>query len=105
MAIAIALPLLLSIAVSPGLTEDLPLPDPEFNGTIEETYDKSEADYNTLLGPQTPEDAPNILLVGIAYNTFHTTAIISIKRRIRSLLWPTYIIRRLHFLSGTLEKS
>ncbi|NES43260.1 MAG: sulfatase-like hydrolase/transferase, partial [Moorea sp. SIO2C4] len=100
-----AIALFLSIAVPPGLAQDLPLPDPTFNGQIEETYDQSEADDAILMSPQPPEGAPNILLVllddvgfgaseafggpivtptldklvenGLSYNRFHTTSLCS----------------------------
>jgi arylsulfatase len=103
---AIAISLLLVTAVPPGMAQDLPLPDPEFHGTITDTYVNSEAD-ETLLMPvaQPPEGAPNVVLVmlddvgfgasetfggpvhtptlneladdGLRYNRFHTTAMCS----------------------------
>lgn len=85
------------------LRDDLPLPDPEFNGVIEESYVDSTADQDIMKGPTPPEGAPNVLLVllddvgfaashafggeitspaldalvenGLSYNRFHTTAL------------------------------
>ncbi len=81
----------------------LPLPDPEFTGTIRKSYKRSKADFNIMVGPQPPEGAPNIMLVmlddvgfgassafggpihtptlnklvkeGLSYNRFHTTSL------------------------------
>ncbi|MEM9542336.1 MAG: arylsulfatase [Cyanobacteria bacterium P01_E01_bin.42] len=103
---AIALSLLLGTAVPPGMAKDLPVPDPEFHGTITETYVNSEADESILLPPvEPPEDSPNVVLIllddvgfgasetfggqihtptlnrlaenGLSYNRFHTTALCS----------------------------
>ncbi len=97
---------LLGTAVPPGMAEDLPLRDPEFHGTINETYRNSEADEHLLdLPAQPPEGAPNVVLImlddvgfgaaetfggpvhtptlnrlaedGLSYNRFHTTAMCS----------------------------
>lgn len=102
----IALSLLLGSAVSPGMAQDLPVPDPDFHGTITETYVNSEADESLFLPPnEPPEGAPNVVLVmlddvgfgasetfggpvhtptlnelaanGLSYNRFHTTALCS----------------------------
>lgn len=81
----------------------LPLPEPEFKGKIEKTFEGSEQDYPQPVTP--PKGAPNVLLIliddlgfghpstfggpiptpaldrlaesGIKYNRFHTTAICS----------------------------
>ncbi len=102
----IAISLLLGSAVPPAIAQDLPIPDPEFHGTITETYVYSEADESLLLSPaEPPEGAPNVVLVmlddvgfgasetfggpvhtptlndlatdGLSYNRFHTTAMCS----------------------------
>lgn len=60
----IALSLLQGTAVPPGMAQDLPLPDPDFHGTITDTYVNSEADDNLLHPPiEAPEGAPNVVLV------------------------------------------
>lgn len=103
---AIALSFLLGSAVPPGIAQDLPLQDPEFHGTIADTYVTSEADENLLIPPaEPPEGAPNVVLImlddvgfgasetfggpihtptlnklaenGLSYNRFHTTAMCS----------------------------
>ncbi|REJ90675.1 MAG: arylsulfatase [Planctomycetota bacterium] len=81
----------------------LPLPDPEFKGTIAKTYKESTPDFP--LGIQTPKDAPNVVLIliddlgfgqpgtfggptptpgldrlaedGLRYNRFHTVGVCS----------------------------
>ena len=83
--------------------DQLPKPDPEFKGTIEETFDKSKSDFPKP--NRAPEGAPNVLLIllddvgfgmcspfggsvqtpnlqklannGLTYNRFHTTALCS----------------------------
>ena len=104
--VAIAISLFLGSAVPPGIAQDLPLPDPEFHGTIGETYLDSEADDSILLPPtEPPKGAPNVVLImlddvgfgasetfggpvhtptlnhlahnGLRYNRFHTTAMCS----------------------------
>ena len=62
--VAIAISLFLSTAVSPGMAQDLPLEDAEFNGTITDTYFYSEADDDILVPPtDLPEGAPNVMLI------------------------------------------
>ncbi len=97
---------LLGTAVPPGIAQDLPLPDPEFHGTINETWVDSVADDSIMLTPgEPPEGAPNVVLImlddvgfgaaetfggpvhtptlnklakkGLSYNRFHTTALCS----------------------------
>ena len=103
MVVAVAIAVSLFLGTSPALAENLPLPNPDFNGIIEETYETSTPDFNIMLGPEPPEDSPNILLVllddvgfgassafggpvvtptldklveeGLSYNRFHTTAL------------------------------
>ena len=83
----------------------LPIPDPNFGGTIGRTIDASVADWTINMTPSPPEGAPNVLLVllddagfgnpstfggpastptmtrvaeqGLIYNRFHVTAICS----------------------------
>ena len=83
----------------------LPIPDPNFGGTIGRTLDASVADWTINLTPSPPEGAPNVLLVliddagfgnpstfggpvstptmtrvadqGLRYNRFHVVAICS----------------------------
>ena len=83
----------------------LPIPDPNFGGTIGRTLDASVADWTINMTPKPPEGAPNVLLVliddagfgnpstfggpvstpamtrvaeqGLSYNGFHVTAICS----------------------------
>ena len=83
----------------------LPIPDPNFGGTIGRTLDASVADWTINMTPSTPEGAPNVLLVliddagfgnpstfggpvstpamtrvadqGLRYNSFHVTALCS----------------------------
>ena len=86
----------------------LPIPDPNFGGTIGRTIDASVADWTINMTPSPPEGAPNILLVliddagfgnpstfggpastpsmtrvaeqGLSYNRFHVTALCSPSR-------------------------
>ncbi len=83
----------------------LPIPDPNFGGTIGQTLDASVADWTIAMTPSPPEGAPNVLLVliddagfgnpstfggpvstptmtrvaedGLKYNAFHVTALCS----------------------------
>ena len=83
----------------------LPIPDPNFGGTIGRTIDASVADWTINMTPSPPEGAPNVLLVliddagfgnpstfggpvstpamtrvaeqGLSYNRFHVTALCS----------------------------
>ena len=83
----------------------LPIPDPNFGGTIGRTLDASVADWTINMTPKPPEGAPNVLLVliddagfgnpstfggpaetpamtrvaeqGLRYNRFHVTALCS----------------------------
>jgi arylsulfatase len=83
----------------------LPIPDPNFGGSIGRTIDASVADWTINMTPSPPEGAPNVLLVllddagfgnpstfggpastptmtrvaeqGLSYNSFHVTAICS----------------------------
>ena len=83
----------------------LPIPDPNFGGTIGRTIDASVPDWTINMTPSPPEGAPNVLLVliddagfgnpstfggpvstpamtsvaeqGLSYNRFHVTAICS----------------------------
>ena len=83
----------------------LPIPDPNFGGTIGRTLDTSVADWTINMTPKPPEGAPNVLLVllddagfgnpatfggpistpamtrvaeqGLTYNRFHVTALCS----------------------------
>ena len=83
----------------------LPIPDPNFGGTIGRTIDASVADWTINMTPSPPEGAPNVLLVliddagfgnpstfggpastpamtrvaeqGLTYNRFHVTAMCS----------------------------
>ncbi len=83
----------------------LPIPDPNFGGTIGRTIDASVADWTINMTPRPPEGAPNVLLVliddagfgnpstfggpaqtpamtrvaeqGLRYNSFHVTALCS----------------------------
>ena len=83
----------------------LPIPDPNFGGTIGRTIDQSVADWTINMTPTPPEGAPNVLLVliddagfgnpstfggpvstptmtrvadaGVRYNGFHVTALCS----------------------------
>ncbi|MBV9335775.1 MAG: sulfatase-like hydrolase/transferase, partial [Solirubrobacterales bacterium] len=83
----------------------LPIPDPNFGGTIGRTLDRSVADWTINMSPGAPEGAPNVLLVliddsgfgnpstfggpvstpnmtrvgerGLRYNSFHVTALCS----------------------------
>ena len=41
----------------------LPIPDPNFGGTIGRTLDTSVADWTINMTPSPPEGAPNVLLV------------------------------------------
>lgn len=89
---------------SPELN-NLPSPDPEFNGKIGRTYHDSEMDPSLFTSSEAPKGAPNVLLVliddigfggpsafggsintpvydklaanGLRYNRFHTTALCS----------------------------
>jgi arylsulfatase len=89
---------------SPDRTS-LPIPDPNFGGTIGRTLDTSVADWTINMTPKPPDGAPNVLLVliddagfgnpstfggpvetsamtrvaeqGLRYNRFHVTAICS----------------------------
>jgi arylsulfatase A-like enzyme len=89
----------------PAVLDNLPQPDPKFNGTIGNTYHDATADPTMFKSPAAPEGAPNILLVliddagfgatstfggpcntptldkladnGLRYNRFHTTALCS----------------------------
>ena len=84
---------------------NLPEPDPKFNGKIGKTYHDSEMDPSLFTSSEAPEGAPNILLIliddigfggpssfggpintpvydkladqGLRYNAFHTTALCS----------------------------
>ena len=84
---------------------NLPKPDPKFNGKIGKTYHDSEMDPSLFTSSEAPEGAPNILLIliddigfggpssfggpintpvydkladqGLRYNAFHTTALCS----------------------------
>ena len=86
----------------------LPIPDPNFGGTIGQTLDASVADWTINMTPSPPEGAPNVLLVliddagfgnpstfggpvrtpamtriaeqGLKYNGFHLTALCSPSR-------------------------
>ena len=86
----------------------LPIPDPNFGGTIGRTLDASVADWTINMTPKPPEGAPNVLLVliddagfgnpstfggpaespamtrvaeqGLRYNSFHVTALCSPSR-------------------------
>ena len=83
----------------------LPIPDPNFGGTVGRTLDASVADWTINMTPSPPEGAPNVLLVliddagfgnpstfggpvstpnmtrvgeqGLSYNRFHVTALCS----------------------------
>ena len=83
----------------------LPIPDPNFGGTVGRTIDASVADWTIAMTPSPPEGAPNVLLVliddagfgnpstfggpvstpamtrvgeqGLRYNGFHVTALCS----------------------------
>jgi arylsulfatase len=83
----------------------LPIPDPNFGGTIGRTLDTSVADWTIVASPRPPEGAPNVLIVliddagfggpttfggaietpnltrvqqmGLTYNRFHVTAVCS----------------------------
>ncbi|MCO6043226.1 arylsulfatase [Aeoliella sp. ICT_H6.2] len=83
--------------------EKLPQPDPEFKGTVEETFEKSKPDYPEKI--EAPKGSPNVLVIllddvgfgmcspfggsvetpnlqklannGLTYNRFHTTALCS----------------------------
>ncbi len=83
----------------------LPIPDPNFGGTVGRTFDTSVADWTINMTPSPPEGAPNVLLVliddagfgnpstfggpvstpsmtrvaeqGLTYNRFHVTAVCS----------------------------
>ena len=83
----------------------LPIPDPNFGGTVGRTLDASVADWTINMTPSAPEGAPNVLLVliddagfgnpstfggpvstpnmtrvgeqGLTYNRFHVTALCS----------------------------
>ncbi len=83
----------------------LPIPDPNFGGTIGRTLDASVADWTVVATPQPPRGAPNVLIVliddagfggpttfggaietpnltrvqqmGLTYNRFHVTAVCS----------------------------
>jgi len=104
-AVAIAASLFLGTGAPFAMADGdrLPLPDPEFTGTIRKSYKRSKADLNIMVGPQPPEGAPNIMLVmlddvgfgassafggpvvtptlndlvqnGLSYNRFHTTSL------------------------------
>ena len=41
----------------------LPMPGPDFGGTIGRTLDQSVADWTIVPGPKAPEGAPNVLIV------------------------------------------
>ena len=86
----------------------LPIPDPNFGGTVGRTLDMSVADWTINMTPSPPEGAPNVLLVliddagfgnpstfggpvstpsmtrvgeqGLTYNRFHVTALCSPSR-------------------------
>ena len=86
----------------------LPIPDPNFGGTVGRTLDASVADWTVNMTPSPPEGAPNVLLVliddagfgnpstfggpvstpamtrvaeqGLTYNRFHVTALCSPSR-------------------------
>ena len=86
----------------------LPIPDPNFGGTVGRTLDASVADWTINMTPSPPEGAPNVLLVliddagfgnpstfggpvstpnmtrvgeqGLTYNRFHLTALCSPSR-------------------------
>ena len=86
----------------------LPIPDPNFGGTVGRTLDTSVADWTINMTPSPPEGAPNVLLVliddagfgnpstfggpvstpnmtrvgeqGLRYNRFHVTALCSPSR-------------------------
>ena len=86
----------------------LPIPDPNFGGTVGRTLDTSVADWTIAMTPSAPEGAPNVLLVliddagfgnpstfggpvstpnmsrvadeGLTYNRFHVTALCSPSR-------------------------
>ena len=86
----------------------LPIPDPNFGGTVGRTLDMSVADWTINMTPSAPEGAPNVLLVliddagfgnpstfggpvstpsmtrvgeqGLTYNRFHVTALCSPSR-------------------------
>ena len=83
----------------------LPIPDPEFGGTMGRTLDQSVPDWSIAAGPKPPDGAPNVLIVliddagfggpetfggairtpnltrvqrmGLTYNRFHVTAVCS----------------------------
>jgi arylsulfatase len=83
----------------------LPLPVPEYKGKIDSTYNTSSPDWNPVLAPQAPANAPNVILIalddvgfgqlgcyggpietphidalaksGLQYTNFHTTALCS----------------------------
>ncbi len=83
----------------------LPIPDPNFGGSVGQTLDASVADWTINMTPSPPEGAPNVLLVliddagfgnpstfggpvstpamtrvaeqGLKYNSFHVTALCS----------------------------
>ncbi len=83
----------------------LPIPNPNFGGTIGRTLDSSASDWSIIMSPKPPEGAPNVLLVliddagfgnpstfggpvstpnltrvqqmGLTYNRFHVTALCS----------------------------
>ena len=116
---AVTLPFKKAVAtpLPEAVRENLPLPDPKYGegfdldsnddpiNYIGTTYDHSCADFNMMVGPQPPEQAPNILLVllddvgfgasepfgglihtptlealadeGLKYNRFHTTSLCS----------------------------
>ncbi|NER97466.1 MAG: arylsulfatase [Symploca sp. SIO1B1] len=63
----IVLSLLLGTAVPPGIAQELPLPDPDFQGHIDKinkTYVYSEPDPNILSSPTAlPKEAPNVVLI------------------------------------------
>ncbi|NEO57654.1 MAG: arylsulfatase [Okeania sp. SIO3B5] len=63
----IALSLLLGTAVPPGIAQDLPLPDPDFQGHIDKinkTYVYSKRDPDILSSPTAfPKNAPNVVLI------------------------------------------
>ncbi|WP_293153086.1 arylsulfatase [Okeania sp. SIO2C9] len=63
----IALSLLLGTAVPPGMAQDLPLSEPDFQGHIDKinkTYVYSEPDPDILSSPTAlPTDAPNVVLI------------------------------------------
>ena len=86
----------------------LPIPDPNFGGTVGRTLDTSVPDWTINMTPSPPEGAPNVLLVliddagfgnpstfggpvstpamtrvgeqGLKYNRFHVTALCSPSR-------------------------